>query len=261
MIQIKGGAIHHDSLIGKQYGTRVETSNGKNWVLLLHPTPELWTHTLPHRTQIVYSTDTAMLTLALGLRPGATVVEAGTGSGAVSHALARSVAPDGKLYTFEFHAQRAQLAMEEFEQHGLGGVVISSCRDVCEDGFGLDSIADAVFLDLPMPWKAIESAKSSLKEVGGRLCSFSPCMEQVQRMCQQLRTSGFSDVDVLECVQRPYDVKAHTLSVPAVGVVRQKAVSPSLGSSLLWTAQATNRIPGHTGYLITATLYCIRTST
>ena len=89
---------------------QVETSNGKNWVLVLHPTPELWAHTLPHRTQIVYSTDTALITLALGLRPGSKVIESGTGSGAVSHALARSVAPDGKLLTFEFHQQRAELA-------------------------------------------------------------------------------------------------------------------------------------------------------
>ena len=90
---------------------KVETSNGKNWVLLLHPTPELWTLALPHRTQIIYSTDAAIITLALGLRPGSKVIEAGTGSGGLSHAMARSVAPSGKLYTFEFHQHRANLAM------------------------------------------------------------------------------------------------------------------------------------------------------
>lgn len=72
-----------------------------------------------------------------------------------------------------------------------------------------------------------------------------------------------SDVEVLECVQRPYEVKTHTLTVPDVGVVNDQVggapmgmlLSHSLGSASLWTAQATNRIPGHTGFLITATLY------
>ena len=89
---------------------QVETTNGKSWVAILHPTPELWTLTLPHRTQIIYSTDTAVITLALGLRPGSKVIESGTGSGALSHALARSVAPSGHLHTFEFHQQRADMA-------------------------------------------------------------------------------------------------------------------------------------------------------
>lgn len=88
----------------------METSNGKNWVLVLHPTPELWTQCLPHRTQIVYSTDAALISLLLGLRPGSKVIEAGTGSGGLSHALARCVAPHGRLYTFEFHQQRADMA-------------------------------------------------------------------------------------------------------------------------------------------------------
>ena len=89
---------------------QVETTNGKSWVVILHPTPELWTLTLPHRTQIIYSTDTAVITLALGLRPGSKVIESGTGSGALSHTLARSVAPNGHLHTFEFHQQRVDIA-------------------------------------------------------------------------------------------------------------------------------------------------------
>ncbi len=69
-----------------------------------------------------------------------------------------------------------------------------------------------------------------------------------------------SDVDVVECVQRPYEVKTHTFTVPDVGAEGDAGggacgwKSPSLGSMALWTAQPTNRIPGHTGYLITATL-------
>lgn len=74
----------------------------------------------------------------------------------------------------------------------------------------------------------------------------------------------FLDVEVVECVQRPYEIKSHTLLVPNVGVVSEEVGrdcfggslgAPSVGSTSLWTAKATNKIPGHTGYLIAATLH------
>ena len=88
----------------------MSTSNGKNSVVILHPTPELWTLALPHRTQILYTADISMVTLQLGLRPGSIVLESGTGSGSMTHAIAKTVAPNGHLYTFEFHQQRAEIA-------------------------------------------------------------------------------------------------------------------------------------------------------
>lgn len=75
--QTRYGAIRHSTdLIGKRYGSKVTCSKG-GWVHVLHPTPELWTLTLPHRTQILYTTDIAMITMMLELRPGSIVCESG----------------------------------------------------------------------------------------------------------------------------------------------------------------------------------------
>lgn len=94
IIQVQGGAIKTDDLLGKQYGskvrhhvrscdmllllvTQVYTSNGKQWVIIVHPTSEWWTLALPHRTQILYSNDISIITLQLELRPAAVVCECG----------------------------------------------------------------------------------------------------------------------------------------------------------------------------------------
>lgn len=210
--QAKYGAFPHENFIGREFGSKVYSSNRKGWVQLLHPSPELWTVTLPHRTQILYTTDISLISFELELRPGSVVIESGTGSGSASHAFIRTIMPYGHLYTFDFHKERAEQARLEFEDHHLGKFVTSTCRDVLSEGFGLKNVADAVFLDLPKPWVAIQSAKEAIKESGGRLCSFSPCIEQVHRTSEQLRKLGFCEIKTVECLCKSYDVR--TIAFP-----------------------------------------------
>jgi len=89
----------------------------------------------------------------------------GTGSASLSHAILRTIAPSGHLHTFDFHEQRVKMAHDEFTAHGFDkSLVTASLRDVCTDGFGVDSAtADAVFLDLPSPWLVIPFAARCLK--------------------------------------------------------------------------------------------------
>lgn len=202
--QTKYGSLKAMDLVGKRFGTKVQLSKGYGYAL--QPTPDLWTRALPHRTQILYSTDISMILLQLELRPGKVVVESGTGSGSLSHAIARTVAPHGHLHTFDFHEERVAKAREEFEAHGLKEVVTAGHRDVCGAGFGLEGAADAVFLDLPHPWEAVGHAKAAMKRQGGRVCSFSPCIEQVQRTCVALKASGFTELSTLECLNREFHV-------------------------------------------------------
>lgn len=166
VFQTTYGALKVISLVGKKFGSRVELSRG--WAYVLHPTPELWTLTLPHRTQIIYSLDISIIIHQLELEPGKVVIESGTGSGSLSHALIRSVQPTGKLFTFDFHSNRVAVAEKEFQQHGVDHLVQIQQRDVCSQGFGddLDGKADALFLDLPNPWEAIPFSAKAFKSMG-----------------------------------------------------------------------------------------------
>ena len=91
---------------------------------------------------------------------------AGTGSGSLSHAILRTVAPTGHLHTVEFHQQRAEKAAEEFKEHRVDHLVTVRNQDVCKDGFGVTGVADAVFLDIPSPWEAVGHAKAAMKKQG-----------------------------------------------------------------------------------------------
>ncbi|KAG8449285.1 hypothetical protein GDO86_016086 [Hymenochirus boettgeri] len=264
--QTKYGVIRHSSdLIGKKYGSKVTCSKG-GWVYILYPTPELWTMNLPHRTQILYSTDISIITMMLELKPGSVVCESGTGSGSLSHAIIRTVAPTGHLYTVEFHQQRAEKAMEEFQQHKVSHLVTVKNQDVCKEGFGVSDIADAVFLDIPSPWEAIRHAKSALKSEGGRICSFSPCIEQVQRTCLVLAEHGFTEINTLEILLRVYDVRTINLQIPDLGRMtedkgssdgsdKSKQISTAQPECALFKSGVSPReTVGHTGYLTFASI-------
>ena len=73
--QTKFGALRLSNLVGKPYGSKIECPKG--YLYVLYPTPELWTQNLPHRTQILYSTDISLVILQLDLKPGSVVVESG----------------------------------------------------------------------------------------------------------------------------------------------------------------------------------------
>eukprot|EP01103_Thecamoeba_quadrilineata_P012328 TRINITY_DN3150_c0_g1_i2.p1 TRINITY_DN3150_c0_g1~~TRINITY_DN3150_c0_g1_i2.p1 ORF type:complete len:289 (+),score=67.31 TRINITY_DN3150_c0_g1_i2:185-1051(+) len=191
---------------------KVFSTNKKGWIRLLRPSPELWTWGgLQHQTQIIYTVDISFIMFNLDLRPGSIVIESGTGSGSLTLSLARTVAPTGHVYTFEFHPQRAKIAEELFKRAGEEETITVVHRDVVEGGFARPEKAEekeveyaqAAMIDLPAPWAVIEKVSSVLVP-GGRFCGFSPCIEQVQLTCSALRNVGFVDVTMKECLARPY---------------------------------------------------------
>lgn len=118
---------------------------------------------------------------------------------------------EGRVWSFEFHAGRAVKAWNEFEDHGLFPTLSLRHRNVCKMGFGLQGMADAVFLDLPAPWEAIGHAAKALRsDVASRICCFSPCIEQVLKTVEAFRKGGsgdedeakWSDIETYECLNR-----------------------------------------------------------
>ncbi|KAH0826207.1 tRNA methyltransferase complex subunit Cpd1 [Lanmaoa asiatica] len=202
------GHYKHNDLIGIPYGSKVGSRNGKGFIHVLRPTPELWTMALPHRTQILYLADIAFITSWLDIRRGSRVIEAGTGSGSFSHSVARTIGTSGHLYSYEFHEARADKAREEFVCHGMEDIVTLTHRNVCKDGFTVENLVDSVFLDLPAPWDAIDHAKKALRnDCPTRICCFSPCMEQVLRTVSALNEAGFTDITMYETLLRPHEVQ------------------------------------------------------
>lgn len=209
----KFGNYKHADMIGLQYGTKLGSNTGRGFLFLLYPTPELWTLILPHRTQILYIADISLIMSYLDLKPGKVMIESGTGSGSFSHSIARTIAPTGHLYTFEYHQERVAVATKEFEEHGLKDLVTIECRDVCKNGFGLVNKVDAVFLDLPAPWEAVASAKQAFRQDKiGKICTFSPCIEQISKTVTALTEQGFVDIQMYECLIRFNEVRILQIS-------------------------------------------------
>ncbi|XP_066584316.1 tRNA (adenine(58)-N(1))-methyltransferase catalytic subunit TRMT61A [Prorops nasuta] len=254
------GALKIETLIGQKYGSKVELSKG--WGYVLQPTPELWTITLPHRTQIIYTPDISLIIHLMDIKPGSKIIETGTGSGSLSHSLIRAIRPYGHLYTFDFHEQRVNIVRSEFKSHGLEEFVTVSYRDSCVNGFG-DEVTgkiDSIFLDLPHPWLAIQHAKKAMKISGGKLCSFSPCIEQVQRTCKTLSEEGFVELQTYECLQRELNVVYRNLPLLDLECLKyQRAQEDSnqekqRQETNLLTVTHNHSVPGHTGFITIATL-------
>lgn len=221
VLNTRYGSFEHDRMIGMKFGDQMSGARGVGFIHLLHPSPELWTISLPHRTQIVYTPDSSYIMQRLGVTTGTRVIEAGTGSGSFSHSFARTIGSEGVLFSYEFHEPRFLEAKKEFQEHGLLDVnTLITHRDVCNGGFEMESIpekfssdcksvnADVVFLDLPSPWTAIphlEKVIAKRSRVG--ICCFSPCIEQVEKTVKALQENGWSSIEMVEVAGKRWEAR------------------------------------------------------
>jgi tRNA (adenine57-N1/adenine58-N1)-methyltransferase len=192
------GYIQLGELIGKEYGTRITSSMGVEFVAL-KPNLRDQIFKVKRKTQISYPKDIAFIIMFSGIGPGSRVVEAGTGTGALTSALAHYVRPTGRVYTYEIRKEFREMAVKNLERAGVSEFVELKNKDVTE---GIDEEAvDAVILDLATPWLVVPHAYTALKG-SGVLVSFSPTMDQIVKTSEALAETGFVDVETVEILMR-----------------------------------------------------------
>lgn len=225
----KGGVFHyhrgmvkHEDIIGKEEGTEVSSTLGGK-LLIFRPTLEEYILEMPRGAQVMYIKDCALLSALIDVKPTDRIVEAGTGSGALTLFLCRS-AHRGMVYTYERREDFARVALENLKRWGVENFVLK-IKDVKEGIEERD--VDKVVFDLPEPWELVEEAKKALRP-GGFLATFLPTIIQVHQLVRSLKSiGGFAQIRTCEGLVRPW-------------VVEEQVLRPEL------------RMVAHTGFITTA---------
>jgi len=192
-----GQPIQYDDLIGRHFGDRLNF--GRSYALLLEPTVEDYMMKAKRESGIIYPKDASMLMMRLGMKNSSRVIEVGTGSGALTLALASQVAPNGKVYTYDVREDFQKLARNNLRKAKLLPHVEMKLR-TSHEAF-VEEVVDAIVLDIPEPWHEMDAINCSLKN-GGRLAALNPTYNQIELMSEALRRSGFIMIEAMEILVR-----------------------------------------------------------
>ncbi len=224
------GVLRHRDLIGLPDGSVVANSSGHDY-LALRPLLRDFAMSMPRGAAIVYPKDAAQIVMQADIFPGAVVVEAGVGSGALSLSLLRAVGPAGRLVSFERRDDFAQVAqgnVETFfgETPDTWSVVVGDLAEELPTQF-TDGTVDRVVLDMLAPWECMDAVADALTPGGVVLC-YVATATQLSRVAEYIRLTGlFTDPDASETMVRGWHVEG-------------LAVRPD------------HRMVAHTGFLLTA---------
>jgi tRNA (adenine57-N1/adenine58-N1)-methyltransferase catalytic subunit len=217
------GVIEHDDMIGALYGRPIVTHLDETYYLM-RPSIHDELMSLKRVTQIIYPKEIGQILLKLDVCSGRRVIEAGTGSGALTMALAHAVQPEGRVFSYEARPEMLAVALENLERVGLDGYVEFVERDISL-GF-CQADVDALFLDVREPWDYLRQASDALAD-GGHLGVLVPTTNQIVTLLQALARLSFVAIEVLEVLLRHYK--------PVPGRLRPE-----------------DTMVGHTGYLLFA---------
>lgn len=230
------GVLEHDTLLGLPDGSVVEASNGDSY-LALRPLLTDFVMSMPRGAAIIYPKDAAQIIAQADIFPGATVVEAGVGSGALSLWLLRAVGPEGRLLSFERREEFAEVARANVAT--ATGVALDELPAAWSIGIGdlVDELprtaepasVDRVVLDMLAPWECLDVVIDALAPGGVLLC-YVATVTQLSRVAEAIRATGrFTHPESSETLIRGWHVEG-------------LAVRPD------------HRMVAHTAFLLTARL-------
>ncbi|MGC8665185.1 MAG: tRNA (adenine-N1)-methyltransferase [Conexivisphaera sp.] len=222
------GIIRHDDIIGRPYGSAMETQFGQK-VYILRPFLEDYIMLGERPTQIVYPKDMGLIAARIGIMPGSRVLEVGTGSGALTMFLAGIVAPTGRVHSYEARKEFADVARENLARAGLLDYVDLKIADasVSVDEANVDSAV----VDVGDPMKVLRVVGTALKPAGG-LAVVTPTFNQTERVISYLRSEGYVMVDAFETLYRRIESKpgatrpSSTMISHTTFIVTARKVSP-----------------------------------
>jgi tRNA (adenine57-N1/adenine58-N1)-methyltransferase len=195
---IHSGFIQHDEVIGRPEGVVVTTQLGAR-LLAVRPTFAEQVTGRRRQAQPIYPKDLGAILVGADVYPGAKVLEAGTGTGALTLAVLRAVGERGSVISYEVREEFLEAAKRAILK--LGDVYAGvEERNV-----------DRVLLDLPEPWQAVPAAKAALRP-GGIVFAHCPNVSQVQRFLDCLReVRGFGMLEAFELLQRSWTVRGRSM--------------------------------------------------
>ncbi|HUY29306.1 MAG TPA: tRNA (adenine-N1)-methyltransferase [Candidatus Binataceae bacterium] len=199
------GELVADSIFGIDEGSRVKFSGGETFVVL-RPTYADLIPLLPRAAQVIYPKDTGPLLIWGDVFPGATVIEGGTGAGALTIALLRAVGPAGRVISYEIREDFAAVAKRNVATYFGDAPNWTLKLGDLYDGFDETGV-DRMFLDLPEPGRALEVAARALRP-GGVLVCYVPTAIQIKDTVDALQARAeFAEIETFETLLRHWQVK------------------------------------------------------
>ncbi len=201
------GWILHDTVIGQPDGSWHRSSKGTRY-LALRPTLAEYVLEMPRGAQVIYPKDLAIVMFWADIFPGARILEAGMGSGALTLALLRAVGPEGRVVSYEQREDFCRRALANIQVR-MGEVtnLVVRLRPV-EEGLAEEEPVDRAVFDLPEPWRLVEPVARVLRS-GGIFLSYVPTIIQSHQLSEALRRHpGYALVETFETLLRPWNIEA-----------------------------------------------------